>query len=187
MDRLSPVKYLFGVLLFLASVTVAYGSDFEEKSQSDCRVSFGAAELEFAYGSCFQLKKSKRGQCVESAEYRIIQNDDYVIMVDYVIIKKVECRFTHSATTTSVFRENIENWPYIKENLSGVNFLITTPILGKKTKLYSVELGGFSNCIGIQAVNRQYWLNLTGVVCSKANVSDEVLIEISSSLNLKQS
>jgi len=185
MDRLNPVKYFFGVLLFLASATFAYGSDFEEKSQSDCRISFGAPELEYAYGSCFQLKKSKRGSCVEAAEYRIIQNDDFVIMVDYTIIQKVECRFNHSVGTTQTFKNNIERWPYIKENLADVSFLQTTSILGKNSKLYDVELNGMTECVGLNVVTRKHWLLLNGVVCSKTSADINTLVEISSSLEFQ--
>ena len=173
------------IFFFLTSITSAYGSDYEEKRQSDCRINFGAPELEYAYGSCFQLKKSKRGNCVEAAEYRISQNDDFLVMIDYIIIRKVECRFNHSVGTTSNFKNNIERWPYIKENLVDLSFLQTAPILGKNSKLYDVELNGMSGCVGLNVVTRKHWLLLNGVVCSKANADINNLVEISSSLKFK--
>lgn len=181
-NKIKVIIFLSASFIFQATQTQA--SDFEEFNQDECRASFLADELEGVPASCFKLKKTKKTQCVAAAEYRIIENREFIILIDYVFSDH-DCSWNTDATTTRSFKRHMERWPYIKNNLKGIKFLKTSYILDIKSKVFDVQLSGYDNCIGFNVRSGRHRALLSGIICGKENPDDEKLINIVKTLELR--
>ena len=113
------MRTIFYIIFFLfVSANYSFAS-WTEYPEDNCRIDYQSPHLEFAYGSCF--KSTSHSECMETSEYRVIQNDNFVIWVSYDIIRS-NCRYTHSNFSTSSIKNYITAFPYIKDNFQSIKF-----------------------------------------------------------------
>jgi len=173
-------KFFYIIFFLFVSANCSFAS-WTEYPEDKCIIDYQSSHLEYAYGSCF--KNTSYLECMETSEYRIIQNDNFVIWVSYEIIKS-NCRYIHSNFSTSSIKDYITIFPYIKDNFQSIKFDYVEKINGDDAKIFEVNINSLDKCIAVGISSTKRRMRLSSTICGINSTSKSTLIDIANSLSL---